>query len=93
VKSKDIQKTREGFHILSDILIEIAGKFGTSGKQTILKYHCPMAFGNRGADWLQNKHGTENPYFGSIMFKCGVEVETISNTGLKGKGGGQHHDR
>jgi hypothetical protein len=35
-----------------------------------------MAFKNRGADWIQNKRGTENPYFGAAMFKCG-EVEGI----------------
>jgi Cu(I)/Ag(I) efflux system membrane fusion protein len=36
-----------------------------------------MAAGGKGAYWLQNKPGTENPYYGSAMFKCGEQVETI----------------
>jgi Cu(I)/Ag(I) efflux system membrane fusion protein len=37
-----------------------------------------MAFNNRGADWLQNQTGVENPYFGSAMFRCGDQVEIIT---------------
>ncbi|MDQ8190241.1 efflux RND transporter periplasmic adaptor subunit [Roseibacillus persicicus] len=40
--------------------------------------HCPMAFGNEGADWLSRKPVVENPYFGSRMFSCGDVTETLS---------------
>jgi Cu(I)/Ag(I) efflux system membrane fusion protein len=75
--AKDIEKLRAGFATLSESMMVIAKRFGTSGGQPILRFRCPMAFDNRGADWLQNKPGTENPYFGSKMFKCGDQVETI----------------
>jgi Cu(I)/Ag(I) efflux system membrane fusion protein len=36
-----------------------------------------MAFRNRGADWLQDKSGLLNPYFGAEMLTCGVLKETL----------------
>ena len=36
-----------------------------------------MAFDNTGADWLQEKKGTENPYFGASMFTCGTLEATL----------------
>lgn len=75
--AKDIEKLRAAFAMLSESMMVIAKRFGTSGGQPILRFRCPMAFDNRGAEWLQNKPATENPYFGSVMFKCGDQVETI----------------
>jgi len=72
-----IDAARAAFATLSETLMAVAHKFGTSGKQPIFRFHCPMAFDNRGADWLQNKKGTENPYFGSAMFTCGDQIEVI----------------
>ncbi|MCB0295126.1 MAG: DUF3347 domain-containing protein, partial [Calditrichaeota bacterium] len=46
--------------------------------RSVYRYHCPMAFDNKGADWLQDKQGVENPYFGSAMFRCGEEVEKVA---------------
>lgn len=40
--------------------------------------HCPMAFGNEGADWFSRKPEVENPYFGSRMFSCGDVTEALS---------------
>jgi len=83
--AKDIEGARSRFILLSDSLYAVAKKFGTSGKQLVLRFHCPMAAGGKGAYWLQNKAGTENPYYGSAMFKCGDQVETISPGLLKEK--------
>jgi len=77
-QSKKIDDARLVFENLSSALINTARQFGTSGNQAVLVYHCPMAFNNKGADWLQNKEGTENPYFGSAMFKCGSKIEDLS---------------
>ena len=75
--AKDIAKAREAFALLSESLIAVAKRFGTTGQEPVLRFHCPMAFDGRGADWLQDKPGTENPYFGAAMFKCGTKTETI----------------
>jgi len=77
-QSENIKTARSAFENLSNALIATARQFGTSRNHAVLVYHCPMAFNNKGADWLQNKEGTENPYFGSTMFKCGSKIEELS---------------
>ena len=54
-------------------LSEVLTSFPFPNKKVLLA----MAFNNKGADWLQNKTGTENPYFGKMMFSCGDQVEVI----------------
>lgn len=77
--AQDLEKARTFFETLSNALILTTKKFGGDGSQNIYLYHCPMAFNNKGADWLQNKQGTENPYYGSKMFSCGSEKEVLVN--------------
>ncbi len=48
---------------------------------------CPMAFGNRGASWLQAEKTILNPYFGKSMLYCG-EVRT-EFAGITRKGDGK----
>jgi Cu(I)/Ag(I) efflux system membrane fusion protein len=81
--AKDIEKARTAFALLSESMIAVARKFGAGGTPAH-RLHCPMAFDDRGANWLQNKKPTANPYFGSAMFRCGVLKETL---GSKGNGG------
>lgn len=76
--AKDIDGMRAAFEKLSDTLYIALKQFGTSGSLTIHRFHCPMAFNNRGAFWLQQSGETENPYFGSTMFRCGTQTETLA---------------
>jgi Cu(I)/Ag(I) efflux system membrane fusion protein len=73
----DIKKQRESFYLLSESLTSVVQRFKTSGAHAVLQFHCPMAFGNRGAHWLQNKGGVQNPYFGKMMFKCGKQTAVL----------------
>jgi len=75
--TSDIRKQREAFYLFSESLISVVKRFGTSGEQAVLQFHCPMAFGGRGAHWLQNKTGVQNPYFGKMMPKCGEQTATL----------------
>ncbi len=86
--SADIQKARVAFALLSESMIVAAKCYGTD-LETVHRFHCHMAFGNRGGDWLQRKDKTENPYFGSAMFRCGVKKETIGQRSA----GGESDDR
>ena len=78
-ESSDISRARENFSLLSGSLTTVGRMFGGSGEQPVLRFYCPMAFDNQGGYWLQNKPGVENPYFGSMMFRCGKQTETISD--------------
>ncbi len=86
--SADIQTARVAFALLSESMIVAAKCYGTS-METVHRFHCPMAFGDRGGDWLQRKDKIENPYFGSAMFRCGVKRETIGQRSA----GGESDDR
>ncbi len=81
--SADIQKARAAFALLSESMIVSAKCYGTTAEM-VHRYHCPMAFGDRGGDWLQRKDSTENPYFGSAMFRCGVKKEDIGRQAAEG---------
>jgi Cu(I)/Ag(I) efflux system membrane fusion protein len=89
-KANDLIGARSAFKILSESMIHLAKEFGSSGKQPVLVYHCPMAFDNAGADWLQNKKGTENPYFGSKMFTCGSQEQDLTHSRAENTGGQRH---
>ncbi len=66
----DLAAQRVAFHAWSGRLVEAARRFGADGEPPRLA-HCPMAFGNRGADWLQRGEVVSNPYFGAAMLRCG----------------------
>jgi len=76
--SSDMKTIRIAYQPVSNTMITIAKRYGTSGRFAVRRYHCPMAFDDKGADWLQNKSGIENPYFGAEMFSCGVLKEVIT---------------
>ena len=75
--SKDIDAARAAFDNLSDSLYGTIQKFGVTGRDPVYRLFCPMAKNNRGAYWLQNTKDVQNPYFGSMMFKCGLVDETV----------------
>ena len=88
VAGVDIQEARSVFALLSESMIGVAKRFG-AGSADVYRFHCPMAFNDRGADWLQNDQKTANPYFGSVMFRCGVLKETFANEPAGDSTGGE----
>ena len=70
-ESEDVEKQREQFEFVSIAMINSIEAFGT-GSEVIYVQHCPMAFGNKGADWLAKEEGIRNHYFGDKMMRCGV---------------------
>ena len=74
LEDTDVDALRTAFHRASDLAIRLVNRFGVAGADTVYTYHCPMAFSNTGADWLQRRRGVENPYFGASMYRCGSET-------------------
>jgi Cu(I)/Ag(I) efflux system membrane fusion protein len=77
----DIDHQREQFEHLSNGMIRVAQQFGTGLKSDITLVHCPMAFDNVGADWLQADQRIANPYFGASMLRCGAIKATLPGGG------------
>lgn len=72
-----IAAARQTFEKLSDAVIVLEQQLGHAGKQTFRLAFCPMAFNNKGADWLQTAEEIANPYFGAEMPTCGVVTKTF----------------
>jgi len=76
-KTQDIKAAREHFHQLSQALTSLTKRFGVTSAEPVYQFHCPMAFDNQGASWLQDVNDIKNPYFGDMMLKCGELTEVI----------------
>ncbi|MCP3943698.1 MAG: DUF3347 domain-containing protein [Desulfobacteraceae bacterium] len=75
--SSTIKDARSAFEALSTSMEVLVVHFGGPENHYIAKYHCSMFDGNRGASWLQNTEGTQNPYYGSQMFSCGSKMKDL----------------
>ncbi len=74
----DVEKQRKQFGTVSSTLIETIEVFGVIGSSVYVQ-HCPMAFQNKGGDWLATEEAIQNPYFGDKMMKCGVVKKVFEN--------------
>ncbi|MBY0488174.1 MAG: DUF3347 domain-containing protein [Flavobacteriaceae bacterium] len=74
-ETKDVKKQRAFFDTLSLNSYSLI-KISKQETPTYLQ-HCPMANDGKGADWLSKENAIKNPYYGSMMLRCGKTVETI----------------
>jgi Cu(I)/Ag(I) efflux system membrane fusion protein len=62
---------------LTATLADAVRRMGLPEGMGARRLHCPMAFDNEGADWLQEDAEVRNPYFGAAMLRCGDAVENL----------------
>lgn len=85
----DIEGLRRVFEAVSEDFSRLVMAFGHSLGQDVKLYHCSMAFGGRGAYWLELGENKTNPYFGRTphkgqdMLRCGELQETIRSSSPK----------
>ncbi len=77
--AKDIEAARVQLEVMTEPTA-IAIKLFGSRETAVYRFHCPMAFNNKGAYWLQNNEDTRNPYFGASMLICKDSVEPLFST-------------
>jgi len=77
-RTEEIETLRAAFDSLSRAADELIRSAGHDLPQPLVRVHCPMAFANRGADWLQAEGDVANPYFGAKMLRCGVPEATYA---------------
>lgn len=70
--AKDIAVLRTRFQPITMRLIAMQMLAGNTSGSVLYVMHCPMAFDNTGADWLQRDNTLINPYFGASMLHCGA---------------------
>ena len=71
---------REAFHALSKAMLGVVRVYGVHDGATLYLMHCPMAFGNAGASWLQMGNTLTNPYFGAAMLRCGEQRQEFTSS-------------
>lgn len=69
--ANDLKGVRKSFEHISMAMIALSKVAKPDGFQ---EYRCPMAFNNKGGNWLQKGEKTANPYYGSSMLRCGGPV-------------------
>jgi Cu(I)/Ag(I) efflux system membrane fusion protein len=79
-QATSLDKARQAFRSASNLTLSILRDFGHLGESPLYQFHCPMAFSNEGADWLQASDSLRNPYFGSSMLHCGTLEAKIPPT-------------
>jgi len=72
----DIEVLRTAFEYISDGMIGFTKAFSPLGETVYVQY-CPMAFNNKGADWISRSEDIKNPYFGASMLTCGEIIDTL----------------
>jgi len=75
-KPADLEWMRVRFDMASTRLIARVVEFGNPLEFPLYIAHCPMAFDDIGADWLQADSTIANPYFGAEMARCGAITKT-----------------
>lgn len=86
----NIGVARASFLKVSDELIALIDRVGSSGGPALFVAHCPMAFGGKGGDWLQADKKINNPYFGASMLRCGSIKRQAMSTPASHGGHGEH---
>ncbi|MDF1739139.1 MAG: efflux RND transporter periplasmic adaptor subunit [Verrucomicrobiales bacterium] len=77
-KTDSIAQFRANFKALSGLVESLITSFGAGLDARLYSAHCPMAFDNAGADWLQSTKDILNPYFGASMPGCGEITAQLS---------------
>lgn len=84
----DIAAARKAFSELTMEYATLLSHVGTSEDKELHLIHCPMAFDNSGARWVQAGKEVNNPYFGPGMLRCGDVVRQLAPR----EGGHGSHD-
>lgn len=80
VAVQDIDTARLAFSKMSMGLITYL-KQHPAERADLEVVHCPMAFNNKGAFWVQRSGDIVNPYHGMMMLHCGDKVAWDSAPG------------
>ena len=80
MQGKPMAEQREAFLNVSSAVIALLDRSPPSAKVAGELYvaHCPMAFDDAGANWLQKTRRIANPYYATQMKLCGTVERTIA---------------
>ena len=68
---------RPHFETLSNAFIAAVAANAENLESPVYRMNCSMVYPDRGADWLQKNDKLLNPYYGSMMLRCGTVEERL----------------
>ncbi len=77
LRDQPIAEQRKAFVAVSDAAIELARRAKLSQNPLLYVMHCPMAFEDKGAHWMQREEELANPYYATQMKRCGEVIERL----------------
>lgn len=80
VLEKDLEEKRKSFSTITESMYELI-RIVRYDQQKVYYINCPMAFNDKGANWLNNTDDIKNPYFGKKMLTCGVVNDSLDYRG------------
>jgi hypothetical protein len=80
-KATGLNQLRESFSVFSDSLSAMVKSGRLKPAENLYLVHCPMAFNDKGADWISDVPKVINPYFGDEMLHCGKVKSTLFKSG------------
>ncbi len=80
-----VEQRRQRLPSLTAALRSYLHLFGHNLEAPVYRIHCPMAFNDKGADWLSPDDKVLNPYFGDKMLRCGEVVGRIAPDGRESR--------
>ena len=80
-KAAALGQIRESFSVFSDSLSAMVKSGRLKPAETLYLVHCPMAFNDKGANWISDVPKVINPYFGDEMLHCGKVKSTLFKSG------------
>ncbi len=76
-EAASIEEARGVFETLSNQIIALLERIGNPMDTAVKLTFCPMAFGSKGAHWIQPGDIVDNPYYGNAMRTCGEIQKSI----------------
>ena len=77
-----IAAKRKEFEMIAEALWNLTRTVKYSSQKLYWQY-CPMAFNNRGANWVSTEAEIRNPYFGNEMLECGSIQDSLDYSAKK----------
>lgn len=74
----EIKVARTAFLDISRQMTSLIQHVGVTKDTPLFTAFCPMAFNNKGGQWIQSDKKVANPYYGSMMLRCGSIKEQIA---------------
>ena len=90
----EISAARAAFLELSREVTSLIKNVGVTADTPLYAVYCPMAFDGKGGNWVQSDTQVANPYYGSMMLRCGSVKAQIAGESSKAEAtshSGHHH--